>query len=112
MEGSTGHHRIGVHIGGTFTDLVVFDDATGSFAVGKTLTTPRDPSQAVETLVLETLEREKLAVESMQQLIHGTTLVTNAIIERRGSPTALLATQGFRDAIEIRRENRYELYDM
>ncbi|HET9921592.1 MAG TPA: hydantoinase/oxoprolinase N-terminal domain-containing protein, partial [Ktedonobacteraceae bacterium] len=54
MEGSTGQHRIGVDIGGTFTDLVVFDDASGSFAVGKTLTTPRDPSQAVETLVLET----------------------------------------------------------
>ena len=61
MEGSSHHHRIGVDIGGTFTDLVVFDDVTGSFAVGKTLTTPRDPSQAVETLVLETLKREGIA---------------------------------------------------
>src|SRR5947209_15177507 len=112
MEGSSGHYRIGVDIGGTFTDLVVFDDVSGSFAVGKTLTTPRDPSQAVETLVLETLEREQLAIESVRQLIHGTTLVTNAIIERTGSPTALLATQGFRDSIEIMRENRYELYDL
>src|SRR5215467_3950435 len=110
MEGSSGHCRIGVDIGGTFTDLVVFDDATGSFAVDKTLTTPRDPSQAVETLVLESLEREGVAIESVQQLIHGTTLVTNAIIERTGSRTALLATQGFRDSIEIMRENRYELY--
>ena len=112
MEVSTGHHRIGVDIGGTFTDLVVFDDASGSFAVGKTLTTPRDPSEAVETLVLETLKRESIAASAVQQLIHGTTLVTNAIIERTGAPTALLATRGFRDSIEIRRENRYELYDL
>ncbi len=112
MEDTSGHLRIGVDIGGTFTDLVVFDDAIGGFAVGKTLTTPRDPSQAVETLVLETLERERIPANGVQQLIHGTTLVTNAIIERTGSRTALLATEGFRDAIEIRRENRYELYDL
>ena len=112
MEDPSGHRRVGVDIGGTFTDLVVFDDATGSFAVGKTLTTPRDPSQAVETLVLEALEREGIAIGSVQQLIHGTTLVTNAIIERTGSHTALLATLGFRDSIEIGRENRYELYDL
>ncbi|HLX58355.1 MAG TPA: hydantoinase/oxoprolinase family protein [Ktedonobacteraceae bacterium] len=112
MEGPSGHYRIGVDIGGTFTDLVVFDDTSGAFAVGKTLTTPRDPSQAVETLVLETLEREGIAASSVQQLIHGTTLVTNAVIERTGSHTALLATQGFRDSIEIMRENRYELYDL
>src|SRR3989441_1026063 len=112
MEDFSEHYRIGVDIGGTFTDLVVFDDASGSFAVGKTLTTPRDPSQAVEPLVLETLERERIATGSVQQLIHGTTLVTNAIIERTGSHTALLATQGFHDSIEIGRENRYELYDL
>src|SRR6516162_5500647 len=112
MEDPSKNRRIGVDIGGTFTDFVVFDDATGSFTVGKTLTTPRDPSQAVETLVLESLERESIAIGSVQQLIHGTTLVTNAIIERTGSHTALLATQGFRDSIEIGRENRYELYDL
>src|SRR6266480_6567896 len=104
--------RVGVDIGGTFTDLVVFDDTTGRFAVGKTLTTPRDPSQAVETLVRATLEREHIAADAVQQLIHGTTLVTNAIIERTGARTALFATQGFRDSIEIGRENRYELYDL
>ena len=112
MKDPSVYRRIGVDIGGTFTDLVVFDDAAGSFAVGKTLTTPRDPSQAVETLVLESLEREGIAIGSVQQLIHGTTLVTNAIIERTGSRTALLATLGFRDSIEIGRENRYELYDL
>jgi N-methylhydantoinase A len=101
-----------VDIGGTFTDLIVYDDGTGRFAVGKTLTTPRDPSLAVETLMRETLERERIAAGDAQQLIHGTTLVTNAIIERTGARTALLATQGFRDSIEIGRENRYELYDL
>jgi N-methylhydantoinase A len=112
MAFPSGQNRIGVDIGGTFTDLVVFDDATGSFAVNKTLTTPRDPSLAVETLVRATLERERIAADAVQQLIHGTTLVTNAIIERTGARTALLATQGFRDSIEIGRENRYELYDL
>src|SRR5438874_6110826 len=112
MQAHTGHFRIGVDIGGTFTDLVVFDDATGAFAVGKPLTTPREPSQAVETLVLETLKREGIDANQAQQLIHGTTLITNAIIERTGSGTALFATQAHRDSIEIRRENRYELYDL
>src|SRR5438876_11740506 len=112
MGSPSGQRRIGVDIGGTFTDLVVFNDATGSFAVGKTLTTPHDPSQAIETLLREPLEREGIATGDVQQLIHGTTLVTNAIIERTGSRTALLATQGFRDSIEIGRENCYELYDL
>jgi N-methylhydantoinase A len=63
-------------------------------------------------LVLETLERERIPANVVQQVIHGTTLVTNAIIERSGSRTALFATEGFRDSMEIRRENRYELYDL
>ena len=109
---ASGQYRIGVDIGGTFTDLVLYDDTTGRIAIGKTLTTPRDPSLAVETLVREILAREKIDPDAVQQLVHGTTLVTNAIIERRGAPTALLATQGFRDSIEIGRENRYELYDL
>ncbi len=112
MQASPGHYRVGVDIGGTFTDLVVFDDATGRFAVGKALTTPHDPSQAIETLLLETLEQEGIARDDVRRLIHGTTLVTNAIIERSGSRTALLTTQGFRDSIEIGRENRYDLYDL
>src|SRR5438128_12468252 len=112
MEQFASRYRVGVDIGGTFTDLVVFDDASGRFAVGKTLTTPQDPSLAIEMLLRETLEREGINIGDVQQLIHGTTLVTNAVIERAGSRTALLATRGFRDAIEIGRENRYELYDL
>jgi N-methylhydantoinase A len=104
--------RAGVDIGGTFTDLVVYDDATGSFVVGKTLTTPDDPSRAIETGLLETLEKAEAPVAEVGQLIHGTTLVTNALIERKGAPTALLASEGFRDSLEIGREHRYDLYDL
>jgi N-methylhydantoinase A len=112
MKSPLAHYRVGVDIGGTFTDLIILDEASGRFAVGKALTTPHDPSLAVETVLLETLKQAGIAASAIQQIIHGTTLVTNAIIERKGSPTALLTTQGFRDAIEIRRENRYELYDL
>ena len=112
MSYSLDHYRVGVDIGGTFTDLIVLNDATGDFSVGKALTTPQDPSEAVETVLLETLARVGIDASVLEQVIHGTTLVTNAIIERKGSPTALLATQGFRDSIEIGRENRYELYDL
>src|SRR5689334_269144 len=99
MSYSLEHYRVGVDIGGTFTDLIVLDDATGNFAVGKALTTPQDPSEAVETVLLETLARVGIDANVLEQVIHGTTLVTNAIIERKGSSTALLATQGFRDSI-------------
>ncbi|MCZ7587337.1 MAG: hydantoinase/oxoprolinase family protein [Gaiella sp.] len=103
--------RAGVDIGGTFTDLCVVD-SDHVVAVGKTLTTPNDPSQGVETVLAETLERLGLRFADLELVVHGTTLVTNAIIERKGSPTALLTTRGFRDAVEIGRERRYELYDL
>src|SRR5215207_2232721 len=104
--------RAGVDIGGTFTDLVVYDDATGAFVVGKTLTTPDDPSQAIETGLEETLASADAPMSALGQIIHGTTLVTNALIERKGAPTALLATEGFRDSLAIGREHRYDLYDL
>jgi N-methylhydantoinase A len=104
--------RSGVDIGGTFTDLIVVDDTTGAFVVGKTLTTPDDPSHAIETGLAETLATAKADMASLGQIIHGTTLVTNALIERKGAPTALLATEGFRDSLEIGREHRYDLYDL
>jgi len=101
----------GVDIGGTFTDLCLVD-REHVVAVAKTLTTPEDPSQGVETVLAEALERLGLAFSELRLVVHGTTLVTNAIIERKGSLTALLTTQGFRDAVEIGRERRYELYDL
>ena len=104
--------RVGVDIGGTFTDLIVAHDATGAFVVGKTLTTPGDPSAAIETVLREALERLRLEAAALGTVVHGTTLVTNAVIERTGARTALLATRGFRDALEIGREQRFELYDL
>jgi N-methylhydantoinase A len=104
--------RAGVDIGGTFTDLVVYDDASGAFVVGKTLSTPGEPSRAIETGLAETLAQAEQPIGALGQIIHGTTLVTNALIERTGAPTALLATEGFRDSLEIGREHRYDLYDL
>ena len=104
--------RVGVDIGGTFTDLFLINDVTHEFVVGKTLTTPHDPSEAIETGLREMTARANVPLHAITQMIHGTTLVTNALIERKGAVTALLATQGFRDATEIGREQRYELYDL
>src|SRR6266487_1845493 len=105
-------YRAGVDIGGTFTDLILVNDETGELTVGKALTTPGDPSEAVETVLADALQRSGTPAEAVEHIIHGTTLVTNAIIERRGARTALITTKGFRDAVEIGRENRYELYDI
>ena len=105
-------YRAGVDIGGTFTDLLVVNSATGDFTVGKVLTTPDDPSRAVEEGLREMLERAGVEAGAVQHLVHGTTLVTNAVIERKGARTALITTCGFRDSIEIGRENRYDLYDL
>ncbi len=102
--------RVGVDIGGTFTDLMLTGPG-GEIEIGKVLTT-RDPSQGVEDVLGRTLERSGHSATSVRHLVHGTTLVTNAIIERKGARTALLTTAGFRDSIEIGREHRYELYDL
>jgi N-methylhydantoinase A len=104
--------RVGVDIGGTFTDLLVFDIASGRFRVGKTLTTPDDPSRAVNEGLASILREAGLTPRAVRQIVHGTTLVTNAIIERKGAKTALITTRGFRDAVEIGREHRYDLYDI
>jgi N-methylhydantoinase A len=104
--------RIGVDIGGTFTDLLLVNDLTGEISVGKTLTTPQDPSIAVVEETRKALASGRTPASEVQTVIHGTTLVTNSIIERKGAPTALITTRGFRDALEIRREHRYEMYDL
>jgi len=104
--------RAGVDIGGTFTDLIVVDGETGAFTIGKTLTTPQDPSLAIETALSEAARQSGRAIAEIGDIVHGTTLVTNALIERKGDLTALITTDGFRDAVEIGRENRYDLYDL
>jgi hypothetical protein len=104
-------YRVGVDIGGTFTDLCLFNEEA-LVAVGKVLTTPDDPSRAVESVLQQALGRARVRLDQVSQIVHGTTLVTNAILERKGAATALLTTSGFRDVIEIARERRYELYDL
>jgi N-methylhydantoinase A len=104
--------RLGVDIGGTFTDLVVVDETTGALRVGKVLTTPKDPAHGVEQGIHALLDDARLAAGAVGAVVHGTTLATNALIERKGARTALLTTAGFRDALEIRREGRYDMYDI
>src|SRR5262249_33831560 len=105
-------YRVGVDIGGTFTDLILDDDQSGELTVGKVLTTPSDPSQAVADVLQEALQRAEAPPQEVHHVTPGTSLVTNAIIERKGAQTALLTTKGFRDAYEIAREHRYDLYDL
>ena len=104
-------YRVGIDIGGTFTDMLLVGE-DGAAVIGKTLTTPGDPSLAVENALKPALQNGSVNPQQRGTLIHGTTLVTNALIERKGAPTALLTTSGFRDAVEIGREHRYELYDL
>jgi N-methylhydantoinase A len=105
-------YRLGCDIGGTFTDFVLVNDATGEFQINKCLTTPGDPSDAVEQGILELLEREPGFMPKIDEIIHGTTLVINAIIERKGAKTGLITTKGFRDVLELGREIRYDAYDI
>jgi N-methylhydantoinase A len=104
--------RIGVDVGGTFTDLVLHDPASELVHVGKLLTTPEDPSAAIIAGISRLLQETGLRPSDLHSVVHGTTLITNAIIERTGATVGLLTTEGFRDTIEIGRETRYDLYDL
>ncbi len=104
-------HRIGVDIGGTFTDFALVDDASGEVSIHKRLTTPRDPSVAVLEGIAQLLAERGVPIGAVSSVIHGSTLVTNAVIERRGARTGMLVTEGFRDVLDIARESRFDLYD-
>src|SRR5579884_1691883 len=102
--------RLGVDIGGTFTDVAL--EAGGRRWSAKVLTTPEAPARAVLDAIRAVLDAAALGPADLAIIIHGTTLATNAMIERKGAKTALLTTEGFRDTIEIRHENRFEQYDV
>ena len=102
---------LSVDIGGTFTDLVLCRPGTGRISVAKVLTTDPDPSAGVLDGIRQLLADGDGAGE-VGRLIHGTTLITNALIERKGALTGLLTTEGFGDALEIGREGRYDIYDL
>ena len=105
-------HRLGVDIGGTFTDFVLIDDQDGTVSIHKVLTTPRDPSEAVLRGAKELSDRSGLHIAQIDTIMHGTTLVTNATIERTGAVTGMLVTAGFRDTLDIGKEQRYEVSDL
>ncbi len=104
---STG--RLAVDIGGTFTDLCL--EWQGKLTSTKVLTTPRAPEEGVLTGMDEIVKLSGIKPDELGLIIHGTTLATNAIIERKGARTALLVTAGFRDSIEMAYEHRFEQYD-
>ena len=103
-------NRLGVDIGGTFTD-VVLETAGGQFST-KVLTTYAAPEDAIIDGMHQVCTKGGIGPGEIAQIIHGTTLATNALIERRGAKTALITTQGFRDVIEMRTESRFEQYDL
>lgn len=106
--------RIAVDIGGTFTDGVAVDPETNAIWVAKSPTTPNDPGEAVSTVVRHLVSQVQTETNDVHitEVVHGTTLVTNALIERKGALTAAIMTKGTRDVLDIRRELRYDLYDL
>ena len=105
-------YALGIDIGGTFTDVVLFDREQGRRLTRKTLTTPGDPAIAVLHAVDQVLGADCISPHEIERVVHATTLFTNALIERKGAKTALLTTEGFRDTLEIGRERKYDLYDL
>ncbi len=103
--------RIGVDVGGTFTDFTLHDDSDGSIRFFKVPSTPADPSEAIESGLLQMLDIFGLEAGKVGYLGHGTTVATNIVIERRGARTGLLTTKGFRDVLELGRQARPSIYD-
>ena len=94
-------YRMGIDIGGTFTDFALIDENTGIATLEKLLTTQSDPSVAVLDGVGKSLRAAGAGIEEIGSIIHGSTLVTNAVIERKGTPTGMLVTKGFSDVLDI-----------
>jgi 5-oxoprolinase (ATP-hydrolysing)/N-methylhydantoinase A len=104
--------RIGFDIGGTFTDFILLDPATAQIRLHKCLTTPHDPSEGALAGLAALVSEAGLTLGDIGEIVHGTTLVTNALIERRGARLGLLTTAGFRDILEMGTEQRYDIYDL
>ena len=102
--------RIGVDIGGTFTDLIYYDDVSGESLVAKVPTTPDNPDEGVVTAIGQAVPADR--VKAAEYFLHGTTVGINALLQRRGAVVGLLTTQGFRDILEIRRGDREEMYNL
>ena len=107
-NGYTGRRAIAVDIGGTFTDLIAFDHETAALHQAKSLTTPRDLVQGI----LDCVDKSGLSLAGAEEIVHGTTIAINAVLEHRGVPTALIVTRGTRDVYAIGRGNRPHAYDL
>ncbi len=104
--------RLGVDIGGTFTDAVMMNESTGEIRLVKMSSTPSDPSVGFVNVIERILKESKVPAQSVTYNVHGTTVATNTIIEGKGAKAALIATEGFRDVFEIARQIRPKLYDI
>ena len=104
--------RVGVDVGGTFTDFVLVDEKRDLIFTGKRLTTPEDPGLAITGGLERLVSESGTSVPELDAVVHGTTLVANTIIERKGAKVGLITTKGFRDSLEMGREIRYDLYDL
>ncbi|MCG8543096.1 MAG: hydantoinase/oxoprolinase family protein [Alphaproteobacteria bacterium] len=105
-------YALGVDIGGTFTDVALLDRSTSRLLVGKVLTNYTDLAAGVLEGIRDVLDAHQVSAQEIMHFVHGTTLATNALIQRRGARTALIVTAGFRDVLEMARECRYEIYDL
>ena len=108
----TANLRLGFDIGGTFTDFVLSDPATGALHLHKRLTTPEDPAVGALDGLRHIVAEHGSGLAAVAEIVHGTTLVTNAVIERRGAQLGLITTAGFRDVLEAGTEQRYDIYDL
>ena len=104
--------KLGIDIGGTFTDFVLYSPEQKGIFFAKTLTTYPDPTDGIFYGLAEIKKQFNCSVHELDMIVHGTTLVTNAIIERKGAKTAFITTKGFEDVLEIGREMRYDIYDL
>lgn len=108
----TSRYRIGFDIGGTFTDFILLDEERHDIRLHKCLTTPEDPSVGALAGLAQIVDDAGLTLGDIGEIVHGTTLVTNALIERKGAKLGLITTEGFRDILEMGTEQRYDIYDL
>ena len=104
-------YRLSVDVGGTFTDIVIFDDEKKLIHTTKVHSTPADSSIGIENGIKKICKQLGISPEEITYFIHGTTVATNALLERKGARTALVTTKGFRDILEIARQSRPDLYN-
>ncbi len=112
MASASTRYRIGFDIGGTFTDFVLLDESDQTLRLHKCLTTPADPSVGALQGMRDLLDAAGLELSAVGHVVHGTTLATNAIIERKGARLGFLTTRGFRDILEMGTEQRYDIHDL